>query len=140
VGARLDHEPELLFTLRGVDPAELVEAAVDQSPAVRKSRKGRVLAADELSSIFGVDIDMDEASSDDGSTPARAPKRARRTAQIRKKATSRTTRKKTETKSATKKPAAKKPATKKPAAQKAATRKKASAARVRKTRAKRASR
>ena len=30
VGARLDHEPELLFTLRGVDPTEMVEAAIDQ--------------------------------------------------------------------------------------------------------------
>ena len=30
VGARLDHAPELLFALRGVDPVEMVEAAVDQ--------------------------------------------------------------------------------------------------------------
>jgi uncharacterized Zn finger protein len=30
VGARLDRAPETLFTLRGVDPAEMVETAVDQ--------------------------------------------------------------------------------------------------------------
>ena len=58
VGARLDHEPELLFTLRGVDPAEMVEAAVDQPPTGDKFRSGRVLKSDRLSSVFGVDIDM----------------------------------------------------------------------------------
>jgi uncharacterized Zn finger protein len=64
VGARLDHEPELLFTLRGVDPTEMVEAAVDQPPTDGKARKGR-LAADELSSVFGIDIDMGVASPQD---------------------------------------------------------------------------
>ena len=29
VGGRLDRAPETLFTLRGVDPAEMVEMAVD---------------------------------------------------------------------------------------------------------------
>ena len=62
VGARLDHEPELLFTLRGLDPTEMVEAAVDQPTANGKARKGRVLETDELSSVFGVDIDMDGVS------------------------------------------------------------------------------
>jgi len=134
VGARLDHEPELLFTLRGVDPAEMVEAAVDQPPTVRKPRRGRVLETGELSSVFGVDIDKDEASSEDVSTPARQAKRARRTAQTRKKSTSRAN-KKTKAKPAAKKPAnkatAKKAATKKAAAgkttaKKAATKKAAS--------------
>lgn len=62
VAARLDHEPELLFTLRGVDPAEMVEAAVNQPTRKAKRRKGRVLEANELSSVFGVEIDMDGAS------------------------------------------------------------------------------
>ena len=57
VGARLDHSPELLFTLRGVDPTELVEAAVEQPPPLRKPRKGRVLETKELSSVFGIDIE-----------------------------------------------------------------------------------
>jgi len=124
VGARLDHEPELLFTLRGVDPAEMVEAAVDQPPTVRKSGRARVLKSNELSSVFGIDIDMDEASSEDGSTPA---KRARRTAQTRKKSTSRTSKKKAKTKPAAKKSAdkaktaTKKAATKKTTSKKAAT-------------------
>ncbi len=56
VGARLDHEPEKLFTLRGVDPLEMVEAAVQQQPGAGAPR-GRVLASDDLSSVFGIDID-----------------------------------------------------------------------------------
>ena len=58
VGARLDHEPEVLFTLRDVDPAEMVEAALDQPPSGGKSRRLQVLPSDGLSSVFGVDIDM----------------------------------------------------------------------------------
>jgi len=61
VGARLDHAPEMLFALRGVDPAEMVADAVGQAPARRRTGRGRVLAADDLSSVFGVDIDMGDA-------------------------------------------------------------------------------
>ena len=111
VGARLDHKPDLLFTLRGVDPTEMVEAAVDQPPTLRKSGKGRILETDELSSVFGVDIDMDEASSKDASQSAKPSKRTRRTAQTRKKSTSRTN-KKTKAKPAAKKPVAKESANK----------------------------
>ena len=75
VGARLDHEPELLFTLRGVDAAEMVEAAVDQQTDAGEARRGRVLESDELSSVFGVDIDMDSAPSGDPSGSARPAKR-----------------------------------------------------------------
>ena len=57
VGARLDREPELLFILRGVDPAEMSEAAVDRQTKTRKRGKSRLLKTDELSSIFGIDID-----------------------------------------------------------------------------------
>lgn len=70
-GARLDHKPGLLFTLRGVDPAEMVEAAVDRPKAAGKALKGRVLASGELSSVFGVDIDTGEASSVKEQAPAR---------------------------------------------------------------------
>ncbi len=113
VGAHLDHEPELLFTLRGVDPAEMVETAVDQPPLGGKSRRGRVLPADELSSVFGVDIDMGVASAEDVTTPA---KRGWRTAQTKKKA---------KTKSTPKKPASKKLPVKRKVAAKRATAKKA---------------
>ncbi|MBN2493796.1 MAG: hypothetical protein JXR96_04325 [Deltaproteobacteria bacterium] len=59
VGARLDHQPELLFTLRGVDPAEMVAAAVDLPVASGGEHESLILQADGLSSIFGVDIDED---------------------------------------------------------------------------------
>ena len=73
VGSRLDREPEKLFTLRAVDPAEMIEAAVRQPPASRQSRRKRVLASGDLSSVFGVDIDMTGAS---GEAPvASAPRR-----------------------------------------------------------------
>ncbi|MFH1532408.1 MAG: hypothetical protein ABIK09_16915 [Pseudomonadota bacterium] len=72
VGARLDHAPELLFTLRGVDPSELVEAAIERPRSTARRGTGRVLETDELSSVFGVDIDMDDATSG-----APAPARAR---------------------------------------------------------------
>lgn len=70
VGARLDREPKLLFTLRGVDPTELIESAMTQ-PKASKPRKGRVLDTDSLSSVFGVDIgmDMNDASSDEIKAP-----------------------------------------------------------------------
>jgi|GEM_PF-385873 len=109
VGARLDHEPEMLFTLRGVDPTEMVEAAVDQPLTTGRPRKGRILASDDLSSVFGVDIEKAEATSEDSSVPSKPARRARRTAQTTKKATPR---KEKKTKAP---PAAKKPATKKSA-------------------------
>ena len=62
VGARLDHAPELLFTLRGVDPVEMIEAAVDQPLPSGTWSTARVLASDELSSVFGIDIDFSGAS------------------------------------------------------------------------------
>ncbi|MFC1705859.1 hypothetical protein ACFL59_03440 [Planctomycetota bacterium] len=81
-GARLDDEPELLFTLRGVDPAEMVEAAIDQPPTGKETRKGPVLAASELSSVFGIDID---AGGGPGGEPAPPAGKSRRAARTRKK-------------------------------------------------------
>jgi uncharacterized Zn finger protein len=58
VGARLDHRPELLFKLRGVDHEELIaadaEAAVSAATASGKSKR---LAAGDLSDVFGIDLD-----------------------------------------------------------------------------------
>jgi len=128
VGARLDQEPELLFTLRGTDPAEMVEAVVAQPPPGGKSRRGRGLASDELSSVFGIDIDMHEESSQDVSTPA---KRDRRTVRTKKKTDKRST--------AVKKPAAKKSSVKKKTATKKASTKKKKGTTRKKAAAKRAS-
>jgi len=72
VGARLDHEPAMLFALRGVEPAEMVGDAVGQAGKTPEVARGRVLAAEDLSSVFGVDIDQGVTGS------ARVPKPARR--------------------------------------------------------------
>ena len=121
VGARLDHEPELLFTLRGVDPTEMVEAAIEQPTAAGRARKGRVLETDELSSVFGVDIDMDGVATEGSPIPISRAKGARRAAKAGKPAARKATKKKSTTKKATQKQAvAKKASTKKPARKKAA--------------------
>jgi uncharacterized Zn finger protein len=87
VGARLDHAPEMLFTLRGVDPTEMVEAAVEQPSKAGKLRKGRVLASEDLSSVFGVDIDMEGVSERDVAPPAKRGRRAARTQKTEKRTT-----------------------------------------------------
>jgi uncharacterized Zn finger protein len=78
VGARLDHAPEMLFTLRGVDPIEMVEAAVEQPSKAYKLRKGRTLISEDLSAVFGIEIDTQGASEGKAAPPA---KRGRRPAQ-----------------------------------------------------------
>lgn len=57
VGSRLDDAPEMLFELRGVDPTDMVGDAVGQAGAKRKAARGRMLAEEDLSAVFGVDIE-----------------------------------------------------------------------------------
>jgi uncharacterized Zn finger protein len=62
VGARLDQQPELLFRLRAVDANELV-AHLDTAMPLAKSGPDadRVLANDDLSALFGLEMDGVEA-------------------------------------------------------------------------------
>jgi len=61
IGARLDNDPGLFFTLRGVQVGELIAAAVTDTTrdllkkAGQKSR--RVLTGVDLSDVFGIDLD-----------------------------------------------------------------------------------
>jgi len=110
VGARLDHEPELLFPLRGVDPTEMVEAAIDRPTGAGEARKGRVLETDELSSVFGVEIDMDGVWADESSIPSTSTRRTRRAAKARKPAASKETKRQSTTEKATQETAARKKA------------------------------
>ncbi len=57
VGARLDHQPELLFLLRNVDQETLITAELDITSATAGKGKRR-LATTDLSNLF--DIEMDE--------------------------------------------------------------------------------
>ena len=61
VGARLDERPELLFRLRKVDEKELITVAGRDLPLSRKGPAAdKVLAADDLSALFGVEIAADD--------------------------------------------------------------------------------
>jgi uncharacterized Zn finger protein len=66
VGARLDHAPELLFTLRQVSLHELLAAAVSELPAAPTA--ARVLASDGLGALFGIEL----ADAAPPATPLRA--------------------------------------------------------------------
>ena len=58
VGARLDEKPELLFVLRGVNHDELIgQAGTEAVEEVVKGGTGRHIAEDQLSEIFGVELD-----------------------------------------------------------------------------------
>jgi uncharacterized Zn finger protein len=61
VGARLDERPELLFQLRAVDQGELV-AGFDAALPLSKTGPAadKVLAEDDLSALFGLDLVADE--------------------------------------------------------------------------------
>jgi uncharacterized Zn finger protein len=72
VGARLDERPELLFQLRAVDESELVADLDKALPfSNRPLDADKVLETDDLSALFG--LDMQEAGgaiADTGSAPA----------------------------------------------------------------------
>jgi uncharacterized Zn finger protein len=73
VGARLDEKPELLFLLRGVDPADLISRA-SAADIVRPTAAGKpgAIAENELADVFGIELDTTAAAK----TPAaQAPAR-----------------------------------------------------------------
>jgi uncharacterized Zn finger protein len=62
IGARLDSEPELLFTLRDVDHLELISQAVDAGN-LSQSLQGKsdgALSGSDLGEIFGIEIESGE--------------------------------------------------------------------------------
>jgi uncharacterized Zn finger protein len=54
IGARLDHAPDLLFTLRRVSLDDLLASAVTELPSAPSP--ARVLAAGGLASLFGIEL------------------------------------------------------------------------------------
>ncbi|TDR04915.1 hypothetical protein [Paraburkholderia silvatlantica] len=73
-GARLDQQPGLLFTLRGVDAADLVDSTgAGLSAAGAAPAPGKILDTAALGDVFGIEIDT-------GSEPLSAPPVARKRA------------------------------------------------------------
>lgn len=68
VGARLDHQPELLFLLRNVDHEELITEKLDIQSATAGTGRRRRLAGADLADLFGVD--MEEPVKPDRKKPA----------------------------------------------------------------------
>jgi uncharacterized Zn finger protein len=57
IGARLDEKPELLFKLRNVNETDLIAKAGRGLPLSRKESAGnKVLVADNLSELFGLEV------------------------------------------------------------------------------------
>jgi len=71
VGARLDEQAELLFSLRDVDHADLLTRLDAGAPLAKSGPvSGRVLVEDDLSALFG--LDMGAAAAPDTAKPAKA--------------------------------------------------------------------
>jgi len=69
IGSRLDHRPELLFVLRGVDAADLISDGITL-PAARGGADD--IAEEALAGIFGVDIEAGTPP------PAETPRKSRK--------------------------------------------------------------
>ncbi|MGA2500472.1 MAG: SWIM zinc finger family protein [Tepidisphaeraceae bacterium] len=58
VGARLDEQPEIFFTLRKVDHTELIDQAGSVEAITRTGGKGKqTIAADQIADVFGIEMD-----------------------------------------------------------------------------------
>ncbi len=58
IGIRLDARPELFFVLRQVDQAELLSSATTGGLSRARPAAGKRIAADRLSAVFGIELDM----------------------------------------------------------------------------------
>jgi uncharacterized Zn finger protein len=81
VGARLDEQPELLFTLRQVDAADLVTQAAELPVKSKKAPpKAKVLDDAELADVFGIEMAA-TADAPPATKKKTAPRRTKSTAQ-----------------------------------------------------------
>ena len=73
VGARLDHSPELLFTLRDVDHLELIGQAVASGNLDQALGAGQAssLSGSDLGELFGIEIDADAVAAATDTPPPR---------------------------------------------------------------------
>lgn len=81
VGARLDEQPELLFTLRSVNHEELITQAARVTELTGKAAAGPELAESDLGEVFGIELETKvapEAAKPRKPTPRRQPRSFRR--------------------------------------------------------------
>ena len=96
IGARLDEQPELLFKLRKVDEKDLIARAGRGLPLSKKGpAEDKVLAADGLSELFGLEM----AANEEDPAPDKAQPPAKRTRTRRGRSSSSTKRSTSETRS-----------------------------------------
>jgi uncharacterized Zn finger protein len=74
IGARLDHQPELLFRLRAVDERDLIVKAGEALPLAKQAPAASRVLGGDLSDIFGLDMG-----------PSSAPKLPKKKARAAKK-------------------------------------------------------
>lgn len=127
-GARLDTQPELLFTLRDVDHEELIAAgSMDAVTAATSGGKAQRLAAHEIGDVFGIELQEPEirSAATDPAQATDAPRKrtSTRTTRAKKTPVKKTPVKKTPGKmsSVKKTPLKKKPVKKKKAVKQAPT-------------------
>lgn len=78
VGARLDAQPELLFTLRQADHLELITQAGDVPAATGPASPHPIIATQDVADVFGIDLETEADDAAPSETPAEAPSRTSR--------------------------------------------------------------
>ncbi|MEN8178966.1 MAG: helix-turn-helix domain-containing protein [Pseudomonadota bacterium] len=71
VGARLDEKPELLFRLRKVDQNELISENLELETATTRQGQRRRLANQDLSKLFGIDLEGTDGAAKKSKAPPR---------------------------------------------------------------------
>lgn len=86
VGNRLDDNPQLLFTLRGVDAEELISAEL--SLPGETTGGGKVIAEDQLEDIFGIDLEAGQPKTHRITKPQASGKKSAKISSKKKKGAS----------------------------------------------------
>src|ERR1035437_5295846 len=78
IGARLDPQPELLFTLHAVNEKDLIANAGKDLPLAKKTPASeKILGSEKLSDIFGLEMAQNEETEAELSVKAAKPVRAK---------------------------------------------------------------
>ncbi len=122
VGHRLDSQPDLLFKLRQLDPAELIDDAGKIDPTTTITNAQPTLDNDRIADVFGINLADD--THDAPPKPSSSKRRQMKRKTIHKKGATKQARSRTESKTSKKKKATKKTAKKKVAKKKTSKTKK----------------